>query len=192
MLVAAAMSIPAVFLIGLDGAAGTLGTVLNWASMVVLTGESLLLFWLSPDRLAWLRSHWWMALVAVLTVPAVLFAIGPAQVLRAARVVTAFQVLRVTRLFKVARVLHRRGERLGRFRHLPWIAVVALAVVFAGWVLADPDASSRRALEYVLERCAWILVPVLFVLVAGVVAGMARLWLHRRARSGAPDSERSS
>lgn len=93
--------------------------------MVVLTGEPVLLFWFSSDRIAWLRSHWWVALVAVLAVPAVLFAVGPARVVRAARLATAFQVLQVTRLLKVARILRCRTEHLGSFRHVPRVLVVA-------------------------------------------------------------------
>ncbi|GAB3275687.1 hypothetical protein GCM10027563_02450 [Parasphingorhabdus pacifica] len=183
VLIAAAAAVPAVFLTGMDGGAGIVGTVLNWVSMVVLTGESVLLFWFSSDRIAWLRSHWWVALVAIVTVPAVLFAIGPVQVLRAARVVTAFQILRVSRLIKVARVLHRHGRRFGRLRDLLWISVLALALVFAGSVLTDPEASSRRVLSFVFDHWMWT-APVAGVLLA-VAGGCAVLWWKARRSRGA-------
>lgn len=125
VLVTAVVSVPAVFLSTLDGSAGTAGTVLNRVTVVVRTGESVLLFWFSSDRIACLRSPWWVALVAALAVPAVLFAIGPVRVLRAARLATAFQLPQVTLLIKVARILRCRTERIGSFRHVPRVLAVA-------------------------------------------------------------------
>src|SRR5699024_7207303 len=54
VLIAAAASVPAVFLSPLDGPLGAVGTLINWVSMLVLTGESALLFFRNPDRSGWL------------------------------------------------------------------------------------------------------------------------------------------
>lgn len=179
VLVAAAASVPAVFLVRLDGPVSLVGSVLNWASMLVLTAESVLLFWSSGDRLRWLRDHWWMALVTVVTVPAVIFAIGPAQVLRLIRVVAAIQLLRVFRLVKVAHVVHRRSWTLGRLRYILGAGVLVLAAVLTGFVLTDEDSATRQTVEAVVERWGWTpLVGAVLLVLASL--GSLVTWIRRR------------
>ncbi|SFT88451.1 hypothetical protein SAMN04487904_1123 [Actinopolyspora lacussalsi subsp. righensis] len=179
VLTAAAASVPAVFLTRLDGPVSLFGSVLNWSSMLVLTAESVLLFWFSRDRPRWLREHWWMALVTVLTIPAVVFAFAPAQVLRLVRVVAAVQLVRVFRLVKVARVLHRRSRVLGRPRYALLGAVLLAAVVLLGVVLADEDSPTRRTLDAVSSRWGWPVLLGVVVLFAAAIGGLVT-WLRRR------------
>ncbi|SDP95511.1 hypothetical protein SAMN04487905_11787 [Actinopolyspora xinjiangensis] len=179
VLTAAAVSVPAVFLTRLDGPVSLLGTVLNWLSMLVLTAESALLFWFSENRPRWLRDHWWMALVTVLTIPAVVFAFAPAQVLRLVRVVAAVQLVRVFRLVKVARVLHRRARRMGGPRHVLLGAVLLAALGLLGVVLADEDSPTRRTLDAVSDRWGWPVLLGALVLSVVVIGGLVT-WLRRR------------
>ncbi|WP_461145291.1 hypothetical protein [Salinifilum aidingensis] len=181
VLIAAAMSVPGVFLSALDGPAGITGTVVNWLSMLVLTGESALLFLASPDRLRWLREHWWIVAVTLVSIPAVVFAVGPAQVLRLVRVVTAVQVLKVGRLLKVARVVLRRGVWFGRARGVLAGATVLLAAALVGVLLADPDTAVRQVWDAGVQHWGWG--PLLgAVVLAGSAAVAAGGLLHRRFR----------
>lgn len=179
VLVAAVASVPAVFLSPLDGPVGVIGTLINWLSMLVLTSESVLLFWRSGDRVRWLRQHWWLVLVTVVTIPAVIFAVGPVQVLRLVRVVAAVQLLNVRKLFKVARVVRRRGSGFGRMRELLAGASVLLAVVLLVMLLVDPDSSARRLLDVGLDVWGWGPLLGLVVLIA-VAAGATGALMHRR------------
>lgn len=54
VVVAALASVPATFLTMLEGPAGQVGAVVNWASLAVLTAESLVLVLLASDRLEWI------------------------------------------------------------------------------------------------------------------------------------------
>ncbi|RCW39825.1 hypothetical protein DFQ14_11489 [Halopolyspora algeriensis] len=192
VLAASGASIPAVFLTALEGVAETVGMVINWVSMVVLAAESVLLFWASGDRLRWLRTHWWMVAIVALTIPAVIFAVGPAQVLRLARVVTAVQLIRVGKLLRVAGILRRRIEHLGKVGRVIWVGVLLLALVFLGIVLADPSTITRRALEAGLERWGWavllsiVLLPVLAL--GGTILAL-RKWLFGSRRTRPTRSE---
>ncbi|NYH80546.1 hypothetical protein FHR84_003903 [Actinopolyspora biskrensis] len=193
VLAAAAVSVPAVFLARLDGPVALVGSVLNWLSMLVLTGESVLLFWSSDNRLRWLRTHWWMVLVTLLTIPAVIFAFGPAQVLRLVRVVAAVQLVRVVRLLKVARVLHRRGGSLGGSLYVLLGVVFVAAGVLLGVVLADETSTTRRTVDAIVDRWGWPVplggVALISSLVVGLVVWLRR-WRSRRSGTGVrPPSE---
>ncbi|WP_017972955.1 hypothetical protein [Actinopolyspora halophila] len=193
VLAAAAVSVPAVFLARLDGPVALAGSVLNWLSMLVLTGESVLLFWSSDNRLRWLRTHWWMVLVTLLTIPAVIFAFGPAQVLRLVRVVAAVQLVRVVRLLKVARVLHRRGGRLGGSLYVLLAVVFAAAAVLLGIVLVDETSTTRRTVDVILDRWGWPALVGGVVLISTLLVGLVlwlRRWRSRKAETGVrPPSE---
>ncbi|MBE9372978.1 hypothetical protein IQ251_00815 [Saccharopolyspora sp. HNM0983] len=182
VLIAAAVSVPAVFLSPLDGPVGVLGTLINWLSMLVLAGESALLFFRSGNRMRWLREHWWLVTITVLTVPAVLFAIGPVQVLRLVRVVAALQVLQVRRLVRSARIIVRRGNRFGRLRTLLSAVTVLLAFLLVAVVLVDPDSAVRRLFGAALRTWGWGPLLGAAVLAGGALAAVRAA----RARSRAP------
>lgn len=180
VLTAALTSVPAVFLATLDGLFGVLGLVLNWLSMTVLTAESVLLFWTSGDRVRWLRTHWWLVGVTVAAVPAVIFTVGPVQLLRLVRVIAAIQLVRVVRLVKVARTLRRRLHLDDRWWYAIWGGVLVLSVAFLAILLSDSTSTSRRLLDAAAEYAGWgVVVPaVVFVVLLVVVA----VWLLRRRR----------
>lgn len=148
VILAAAVSVPAVFLaIFGDGHAASLGTMLNWASLVVLTAETVVLFLLAGDRLTWLRRHWWIVIVTVVAVPAVILALGPVQVLRLVQFFGALRVLRAGRIVKAGRVIARRSGWTGLWRYAPILVGSLLAAVFVAIVLADRNSTTRQLLE---------------------------------------------
>lgn len=188
VLIASLASVPAVFLTALEGSAETVGMVVNWLSMAVLAAEAVLLFWVSGDRVRWLRTHWWMVAIVVLTIPAVVFAVGPAQVLRLLRLATAIQLVRVAKLVRVARILRRRATHFGRAGRVVWVVALLLALVFLGIVLADPSTVTRRTLDTIIEQWGWAVLlglGLLVVLVSGAVVLAVRKWRRRARRTRA-------
>lgn len=183
VVLAAAVSVPAVFLTMLDHpGASFAGHTLNWLSVAVLTGEAALLLALSRDKRQFLWHHRWTLAITVLAVPAVIFAVAPVQALRLLQLVRFIGTLRVLRartIIKAGQVLARRLGITGPGR---WALVGAgslLAAVFVALVLVDPTAAQRhrQALD---ELQGWI-APV-SVLVAGVILAAATFLvvLYRR------------
>ncbi|ASR34652.1 hypothetical protein BAY61_06260 [Prauserella marina] len=180
---AAVLSVPAVFLSTTDGVTAIIGTVLNWISLAVLIGETLVLLWLSGDALAWLRRYRWHLFLVGTAVPAVVFAIGPVQVLRLALAVASMQVLGARRIVRAGKVIgHKAGLGTTAGRVLLG-GVFALATVFVAIVLSDPGSLSRRLVDRVHELIgkapAWLTVLILFglaccALVAGAVVRRRR------------------
>lgn len=179
VLTAALASVPAVFLATFDGLFGVVGLVLNWLSMIVLTAESVLLFWTSGDRVRWLRTHWWLVAITVVAIPAVIFTVGPVQMLRLVRVIAAIHLVRVLRLVKVARTLRRRLHLYGRWWYVIWGGALLLAVVFLAIVLSDSTSTSRRLLDAAVEYAGWGAVIAAGVLVALLAVAV---WLLLRKR----------
>ncbi|GAA1241128.1 hypothetical protein GCM10009676_27640 [Prauserella halophila] len=165
VLIAALASIPAVFLTRAGGTAAAIGTVLNWASVAVLVGESVALLWLEGSVRRWLRRYRWQLLVVAATVPAVVFVIGPLQVLRLVLLLGGFHILRARRIVNAGRVVVERlglGQRRAR-----WVlaGVIVLAGAFSLIVLADPDSRSRHVVEWFVDR-----VGVTGTVLAGIAA----------------------
>lgn len=180
VLVAALISVPAVFLTMLDPPYSTVGTVANWVSMIVLTSESALLFVVSRDRLTWLRRNWWIVIVALLAIPAVIFAIGPVQLLRLVQAVGALRVLRANRIIKAARVLERHMDLEGRTRHGLFVLMSVLAASFVAIVLVDPTSTTRRLLEGI---AAWV--DAVLIVIAGIILAVATfvvVWVRNRSQ----------
>jgi CsoR family transcriptional regulator, copper-sensing transcriptional repressor len=148
----------------------------------VLTAETVVLLVLAGDRLQWLRRHALIVGVAVVSVPAVIFAIGPVQVLRLVRFVGALRVIRVRRILKAGSVLRRRaGWTDWRLRVLTVVVSLASAG-FVALVLADPTSQSRRVVDGTLERFGVSSV----VLASAILAGAT--YVVFRARGGAGDA----
>ncbi|HEX2130854.1 MAG TPA: hypothetical protein VHH15_04785 [Actinophytocola sp.] len=169
VLVAALVSVPAVFLTMTSGFLAVLGNVLNIASGVVLVGESVLLLLLSREKLAWIREHRAKLLLAVATIPAVVLLVGPVQVFRLLIFVSALRMLRVRRILGAADVITRRADLGPRRRRVVFSVVTVIAVVFVGVVLADPNSVSRRAVDWVVEHVGLVPALVAAVLVVGTV-----------------------
>lgn len=148
VLVAALVSVPAIFLTLLPEPWASTGTVVNVLSGVVLTGETAILFVTSGDKREWLRRNRWLVLLTVLIVVSVVLAIGPVQLLRLLRVVGALRVLRAGRIIKAGRLLTGRLE--GTWAHLPAMLAAVLVALFVALTLADPTSQVRVLAESVL------------------------------------------
>ncbi|MBC6459419.1 hypothetical protein [Actinomadura sp. HBU206391] len=173
VIVAAGVSVPATFLSAVGGWPGQLGKVLNWGSTAVLTGEPVLLFLLTGQRLTWLRAHLWPIVIAAVAVPAALFALLPFQALRLLRLVhvmTAVRLLRVNRILGATETL-RHHLLVDRFwRRVSVAAGPLVAFAFAGLVLADHRSRTRQLLTELSDRFGPV--PVV-IAVALIVVGLA-------------------
>ncbi|EHR49536.1 hypothetical protein SacmaDRAFT_1255 [Saccharomonospora marina XMU15] len=179
VLAAALVSVPAVFLTTTGGPTAVVGQVLNWLSLAVLVGESLLLLWLSGSVTSWVRRYRAQLLIVGLAVPAVVFVVGPLQILRLLLAIGALRVLRVGRIMRAARVVSRKFGL--RTHHGRWVLAAAsvLAVVFVAVVLADPDSRSRAVVLWVVDRIG-VVPAVLALLGALAVLALAVTVVRRR------------
>lgn len=174
VLIAALMSVPAVFLMTTDGTTATVGRVLNWASVAVLVAESIVLIALSKDVSDWLRAHKWELLLVAAAVPAVVFAIGPVQILRVVLAVGTLRVLRVRRILRAGMVVARK-MRFGSRRKKIAVAVAGMpAAVFVAIVLADPESRTRRVLAWLVDH-----IGLPLTIIGGIVLGVALFFLIR-------------
>src|SRR5690606_11299911 len=184
VVIAAAVSVPALFLaVFADGFLALIGQLLTWASLVILTAETLLLLVLAGHRWVWLRRHWWAVLVLLLAIPAMVAALAPIQALRLLGFLWQLwrlQILRVRTIVRAGRVLIRRLT--GPWRYVVGVSGSLLAIGFAALVLVDPAASAQR--ERVLAQLAQWSRPALAVPLLGLllVAGLGWQWLRVRAR----------
>jgi CsoR family transcriptional regulator, copper-sensing transcriptional repressor len=168
VLVAALASIPATFLTLLDGAYQTAGTALNGVSGVVLVAETVVLLAVAEDKRAWLRRNRWLVALAVAIVPAVVFAVGPVQLLRLLRVAGALRILRVRRILKAGRILRTRHGFTSGWERVVTFAITLVTAAFVAIVLADPTSRSRELLDVAAGRFG-----VAGILVAGLLLGIA-------------------
>jgi CsoR family transcriptional regulator, copper-sensing transcriptional repressor len=168
VLVAALASIPATFLTLFDGHYATVGTTLNVASGAVLVAETVVLLALAEDRRAWLGRNRWLVALTLAIIPAIVFAIGPVQLLRLLRIFGALRILRVRRILKAGRIIRERyGFTTGWERAVTLLLTLATAA-FVAIVLADPTSESRRFLEDTVGRFG-----ALGVLIAGAIVAVA-------------------
>jgi CsoR family transcriptional regulator, copper-sensing transcriptional repressor len=182
VVVAALASIPAVFLTLLDGAAETAGTVVNQVSGAVLVAETVVLAALSRDRRRWVREHKGLLLVTAVVVPAVVLAVGPAQLLRLVRVAGALRFIRARRIVRAAGVLRERAGLSGRTSRVLTAGAGALVAVFVAVVLSDPTSQSRQLVEDGLGRVGGGGLFVAAVVLAGLLLGGATLVVARSRR----------
>lgn len=186
VIVAALVSVPAVFLTTAQANHLVVaGHVLNWASLTVLTAESVVLFLLTGNRLRWLWRHKWTVGILLIAIPAVLLAAMPGQVLRLVvqviRFLGALRILRATRIIRAGRVLARRIGWAGPWRYLPILAGSVLAAGFVAVVLSDQTSLSRD----VITRLPGWSGAVLVVIAGGILAGATFIVLrHRQRRTG--------
>lgn len=180
VLVAALVSVPAIFLARLDGAAAIVGRVLNWASLGVLAGETLLLLLLSVNVGDWVRRHKWQLLILATAVPAVIFLVGPVQILRLLLSFRALHVLRARRIVRAGRVLRRWAGSGTRRGQVLIAAAVAVAVVFVAIVLADPTSRSRRIVGWIGTHIGFVPATLALVLLAVAILLARRHRVFRR------------
>jgi CsoR family transcriptional regulator, copper-sensing transcriptional repressor len=179
VLIAALASVPAVFLTLFDDPFETVGSTVNMVSGGVLVAEAVVLFAVADHRLRWLRRNWWLVALAVVIVPAVIYAVAPVQLLRllyVLRAVGALRIIRVKRIFKAGRILRNRAGLNRWWQRVIGFLVSGLIAVFVAIVLADPSSQSRQLLDGAIDRLG----------VAGILAAGALLagatWVVFRAR----------
>lgn len=180
VLLAALASVPALFLALWGGPTVALaGEILNWTSATVLWVEWLLLIALAENRMEWLKQHKWTLTVALLTVPAAIFSLGPAQLLRLVYLFGTLRILQVKRIFTAGLTIGRRIEPQGWIRALLISVLCLIAAIFVGAMLVDPagETETWAAAEYVAAHVG--LGAVLVVGAAAAATGVV-YWYSRR------------
>ncbi|NDK30267.1 ion transporter [Nesterenkonia haasae] len=177
VMIAALVSVPAVFLTLLDEPFEMIGHIGLWATSVVLVFETVVLFLVSPKKVAWLRQNWWLIGLTVLVIVGVVFSIGPMQILRLLRSVGALRVLRAKQVAKAGHSLQKTGtsrlwQRLGTI--LATLVVSAFVVV----ALVDPESPVRSFLDDLVGE-EWAIATAIGV---GVLLFAATYLLVRRPR----------
>jgi CsoR family transcriptional regulator, copper-sensing transcriptional repressor len=177
VLIAALVSVPAVFLTLLDDPYESVGTVVNVLTGVVLVGETVVLLWVSRDPVDWLRRHWWLVGLTLATVAAVFLALGPLQLLRLVRVFGALRIARAGRIMSAARKLQKRLGMSGWWSTLVAVTAGLVVAAFVAVVLADPTSRSRQMVE---DAVGGDLPFTLIAVVAGLLLfGATVVVLHR-------------
>ncbi|GHD27064.1 hypothetical protein [Nocardiopsis kunsanensis] len=147
VLIAAIVSVPAVLLtVWAEGVWARIGSWANVAAGVILWAEWILLIVFAEDKLKWLRANRWSTFVAAVTLPAVVFTLGPAQLLRLLRVAGTLPVFRMTRIIEAGGVVRRRLGLSGATKTAVFAATVALCALAVGALLLDPESATRRFL----------------------------------------------
>jgi CsoR family transcriptional regulator, copper-sensing transcriptional repressor len=166
VLIAAVVSVPAVFMTLLDEPWEMIGHIGLYLVTVVLVLETTILFLVSPTKVTWIRRNWWLIGLTGGGVLAVIFSIGPLQLFRVLRSVGALRVFR-------AKQMARAGESLGKKAGARWTQmlgkVLATLVVAAFVVIAmvDPDSEARSTIEGLVGEEG--------VIAAAVAAGLITL-----------------
>ncbi len=168
VLLAALASVPAVFLTLMQDPWSTVGTGLNTLSGGVLIAETVVLFALAEDRLGWIRRNRWLVALTLALIPAVVFALGPVQLLRLLRVVGALRIIRVGRILKAGRIVRQRAGLHEAWHTVVGVTVSLLCAAFVAMVLIDPTSTSRQFLDGAVQRLGWV-----GVVIAGVIVAVA-------------------
>lgn len=185
VLVAALASVPAMFLTLAGGPLGTTGHLVDVATGAVLVAETVILLAVAESKRAWIRGHLGLIALTAAVVVAVVFALGPVQILRLVRAVGALRILRAGRIVKAARSVGLRHGFDGRLAQGLAAVAGALVAVFVGVVLADPTSRSRDVLTWAVGDVGTPLIVALAA-TAGVVLGAATYLLARDTGTG-PD-----
>ena len=182
VLIAALASVPAVFLTLFEGRLAQAGGILNGISGAVLIAEAVVLFAVAPNKRNWLSQNRWLVALAVAVLVAVVFAIGPVQLLRLLRVVGALRIIRVKRIFKAGAIVQERYAADQRWQRAMTLLVTMLCAVFVALVLADPTSQSR-----VWAETAYSWLGPVRALLAGAIIAAATYIVARRRRRSEPD-----
>ncbi|WP_010523858.1 hypothetical protein [Nesterenkonia sp. F] len=183
VLVAALASVPAVFLTLFDQPYATAGTVINWIAGGVLIAETVVLFAVSGDKIDWVRRHKWLVALTVAVVVAVVFAVGPVQLLRLLRIVGALRIIRAGRIIKAGRILQERMGLTGRWSRVPAVLASVLVAAFVAVVLSDPTSQTRAIIEGLIGRTG----GTTAALIAGIVLAGATFVVMRRRNEDQDD-----
>ncbi len=177
VVVAAVASVPAMFLTTMEGHAEQVGAAINYATMAVFVAETLVLLALTGDRLEWVRRNRLPVGITVATIPAVIFALGPVQImrlLRLARVIGALRILRVRRIVKAGRILRVRAGLTGWAWRATFLLLSTASAVFVVFVLADPTSTTRQTIDAAVGRWGFVATAIAGAILAGATYVVAR------------------
>lgn len=146
VMIAALVSVPAVFLTLLDEPFEMIGHIGLWVTSVVLVFETLVLFLVSPKKVEWLRRNWWLVGLTILVIVGVVFSIGPMQILRLLRSVGALRVLRAKQVAKAGHSLQKTGTSRV-WRYLGTLLATLVVSAFVVVALVDPESPVRSFLD---------------------------------------------
>lgn len=146
VLLAALLSVPAVFLTLLDEPWEMIGHIGLYLATAVLVFETALFFLISPKKVAWVRRNWWLIGLTVATILAVVFSIGPMQLFRTVRSVGALRVLRAKQVAKAGESLAKSSQSRWR-RWLGQILATLVVGTFVVLALVVPESEARSSLE---------------------------------------------
>ena len=146
VLLAALLSVPAVFLTLLDEPWEMIGHIGLYLATAVLVFETALFFLISPKKVDWVRRNWWLIGLTVATILAVVFSIGPMQLFRTVRSVGALRVLRAKQVAKAGESLAKSSQSRWR-RWLGQILATLVDGTFVVLALVVPESEARSSLE---------------------------------------------
>ncbi len=167
VLIAALASVPAVFMTFFDDPWETFGEGLNTVSGAVLIAETVVLFAVSQDRITWLKRNKWLVLLALAIIPAIVFAVGPVQLLRLVRIAGALRIIRVGRIIKAGRLVRERVGLTEGWQRVIGVGATLLCAAFVALVLADPTSATRELLDGAVDLVGWIGVVIAGMILAG-------------------------
>lgn len=173
VLLAAVASVPAVFLTLLEEPARSAGALLHTLSGAVILAEVVVLFAVSEDKMRWLKENPTRVSLGLVVLLAVIFAVGPLQLLRLLKTVGALRIIRVGRLLRAGRIVRQRVRLNSLWQRLIGVSITLLAAAFVAVVLSDPTSHSRRVLDGAVH---WL--GVTGVILAGAVLGIATYLLR--------------
>lgn len=189
VLVAALLSIPAVYLHASKGAAHDWGLVLGWSIWAVFAGEVLVMLWVVADRWAWIRGHQFELFVTVtsfplfLDLPGIRELIGVAPVLGTVKFLKALKILKLVKVFRLLHSSSLAGWAVRMASVLVGLVVLGLlgAIVTEKKVPTPAHGVSRLGDEIAkVFDAPGELVTVLLVLTA---VGAVESWAWRGRRN---------
>ncbi|WP_240930600.1 hypothetical protein [Isoptericola sp. BMS4] len=186
VLVAALVSVPAVWLTLLSEPYRTVGTVGSLLTGAVLLAETVVLFVASDDKRAWVRRNRWLVVVTLAIAVSVVLAVGPTQLLRLIRAVGALRLLRARHIVRAGRRVMGQASLTTAWERVLTGVVVTVVAAFVAVVLADPTSRSRVLIEDLVGGPAYVWMVVL----AGLVLSAA-VFVLVRSRGRRRDDELS-
>ncbi|WP_238385228.1 hypothetical protein [Nesterenkonia muleiensis] len=184
VLIAALVSVPAVFLTLMDEPFEMIGHVGLWITSAVLVFETIVFFLVSPRKVDWLRRNWWLVGLTVLVIIGLVFSIGPMQILRLLRSVGALRVLRAKQVAKAGHSLQKSSSSRWRRRLGTMLATVVVSA-FVVVALIDPESPARTFLDDLVGE-DWAVVAAIG---AGVLLFGATYLLVRQPRGKDDESD---
>lgn len=177
VLIAAIVSVPAVFLTLLDEPFEMIGHIGLWLATVVLVVETVVLFLVSPKKIEWVQRNWWLIGLTAVATLAVIFSVGPMQLFRLLRSVGALRVMRAKQVAKAGESLGKKGRSQWR-QHLGKVLATVVVGAFVVIALIDPESEARMFLENLVGE-EWAIAAAF---AAGIVTMGAMYLLVREPR----------